>query len=143
MTHLTLRLDWSEQDLYGHINNVSYFKYQQAARVNFWEAIGLTAQDGTEGLGPLLAAANMRFVLPLHYPGTVRLETEVSFLKNTSFGLHHRMYDEAGTLCAEGEDVVVAFDYSAGEKKLIPDSLRALLESHLGSSEATPAPRES
>ena len=131
MTHLTLRLDWSEQDLYGHINNVSYFKYQQAARVNFWESIGLAAQDGRSGLGPSLAAVNTRFIRPLHYPGTVRLETEVSFVKHTSFGLRHRMYDEQGTLCAEGEDVVVVFNYGSGAKKPIPGDLRAKLTEHM------------
>lgn len=131
MTHLTLRLDWSEMDLYGHINNVSYFKYQQAARVAFWETIGLTAQDGDVGLGPLLAAVNMRFVKALHYAGSVRLETGVRFVKNTSFGLVHRMLNDEGELCAEGEDVVVIWDYRLGEKKVIPVALRALLEEHL------------
>lgn len=130
MTHLTLRLDWSEQDLYGHINNVSYFKYQQAARVAFWEGVGLTAQDGKSGLGPALAAVNMRFIRPMHYPGTVRVETEVMFVKTTSFGLRHQMYDAAGVLCAQGEDVVVAFDYGVGEKALIPEHLRARLSTH-------------
>ena len=131
MTRLTLCLDWSEQDLYGHINNVSYFKYQQAARVAFWEAIGLTAQDGKTGLGPALAAVNMRFIRPLHYPGSVRLETDVTFVKNTSFGLRHRMFDSTNMVCAEGEDVVVVFDYAAGAKHPIPADLRALLETHL------------
>jgi acyl-CoA thioester hydrolase len=131
MTHLTLRLDWSEQDLYGHINNVSYFKYQQAARVAFWEAIGLTAQDGKSGIGPALAAVNMRFIRPLHYPGTVRLDTEVTFVKTTSFGLRHRMYNSAGVLCAEGEDVVVTFNYAVGEKQSLSPELRALLNEHL------------
>jgi acyl-CoA thioester hydrolase len=141
MTQLTLRLDWSEQDLYGHINNVSYFKYQQASRVNFWEAVGITAQDGKSGLGPMLAAVNMRFIKPLHYPGMVRIETSVVFIKNTSFGLMHQMYNERGELCAQGEDVVVAFDYRAGEKREIASDLRAMLESHVSTSDsATPTP---
>ena len=137
MTHLTLRLDWSEMDLYGHINNVSYFKYGQAARVNFWETIGLTAQDGKSGLGPSIAAVNMRFIRPLHYPGTIKVETEVLFVKNTSFGLRHRMFNDENILCAEGEDVVVVFDYGMGEKTPIPTVLRTLLEAHLGTEQET------
>ena len=38
---LTLRVDWSEMDLFGHINNVMYAKYIQSARVNFVEKIGI------------------------------------------------------------------------------------------------------
>ena len=39
---LQLRLDWSEMDLFGHINNVSYFKYIQASRVHYWEQSGIS-----------------------------------------------------------------------------------------------------
>ncbi len=38
---LRLRIDWSEIDLFGHVNNVATLKYVQAARVNCLEALGL------------------------------------------------------------------------------------------------------
>lgn len=131
MTALTIRIDWSEQDLYGHVNNVSYFKYQQAARVNFWEAIGLIAVGAGQSAGPMLAEAGIRFLKPLHYPGSIRIETVVSFLGNTSFGLEHMMYNENNELCASGKDAVVLFDYNKMEKMPISTSLRELLETHL------------
>ncbi|MCE3258723.1 MAG: hypothetical protein K0S12_364, partial [Bacteroidetes bacterium] len=34
-TEIKIQLDWSEMDLFGHVNNVAYFKYIQAARVNY------------------------------------------------------------------------------------------------------------
>lgn len=34
-TSLELRIDWSEMDLFGHVNNVAFFKYVQASRVNY------------------------------------------------------------------------------------------------------------
>ena len=135
MTTLSLRIDWSEQDLFKHVNNVSYFKYQQAARVNFWEAVGLSAAEGEASLGPMLAAASIRFLKPLHYPGSVRIDTLISFIRNTSFGLEHRMYNNANDLCAIGEDAIVVFDYGKNEKQKIPTELRILLESHQQHSE--------
>lgn len=36
-TELNLRIDWSELDLFGHVNNVMYAKYMQASRVHFME----------------------------------------------------------------------------------------------------------
>lgn len=58
-----LRLDWSEMDLFGHINNVAYFKYLQAARVHFWEEMGLL-QNGKPGqVGPMLASAKCVYAL--------------------------------------------------------------------------------
>ncbi len=36
-----IRIDWSEIDLFGHINNLAIMKYVQSARVNYLELIGL------------------------------------------------------------------------------------------------------
>ena len=30
-TQITLRIDWSELDLFGHVNNVAFHKYAQTA----------------------------------------------------------------------------------------------------------------
>ena len=127
---LTLRLDWSEMDLFGHINNVSYFKYLQASRVHFWESLGIHRLHETHGIGPALAKTSCSFVKPLHYPGNIRIVVTVDWTKNSSFQLHHRIYDANETLCAEGEDVVVLFDYRQNKKFLLTEEQIALLETY-------------
>ena len=42
---LEIKLDWSEMDLFGHINNVAYFKYAQSARVNYLESVGINTAN--------------------------------------------------------------------------------------------------
>lgn len=132
-THeLTLRLDWSEMDLFGHINNVSYFKYLQASRVDFWESLGIHRLHKEHNIGPALAKTSCSFLRPLHYPGTVRIELHVEWIKNSSFQLHHSIYDVNNTLCAEGEDVIVLFDYNKQEKYLLTPEMVAQLEEYKG-----------
>jgi acyl-CoA thioester hydrolase len=118
---LHLRLDWSEMDLFGHINNVSYFKYLQASRVHFWEALGLNQLYKDENIGPALAKTCCSFLKPIHYPGNIRIELKVEWIKNSSFQLHHYLYDSNDVLCAEGEDIVVLFDYTKKEKFLLKE----------------------
>ena len=127
---LILRLDWSEMDLFGHINNVSYFKYLQASRVNFWEMLGMNKLHEEEGIGPSLARTTCNFLKPLYYPGTIRIELNVDWIKNSSFQLHHRIYDANDTLCAEGEDVVVMFDYRKNQKFLLREEQVAQLSEY-------------
>lgn len=43
-TEINLRIDWSDIDLLGHVNNVSYFRYIQASRVNYLELTGFLEQ---------------------------------------------------------------------------------------------------
>ncbi|MBS1774274.1 MAG: acyl-CoA thioesterase [Bacteroidetes bacterium] len=120
---LPLRLDWSEMDLFGHINNVSYFKYVQAARVNYWETIGINSLK-EDGIGPMLLSTSCRFQKPLFYPGNIVIESSVTYMKNTSFGISHRILNSDNELAAEAEDVIVMYDFDANEKVLISDALR-------------------
>lgn len=125
---LSLRLDWSEMDMFGHINNVSYFKFIQASRVHYWETIGLTDLHGKISIGPMLASTSCRFLKPLFYPGAITLEACVNFMKNTSFGIHHRILNADGVVCAEAEDVIVMYDFSKNEKVTIPAAIRGVVE---------------
>src|SRR5688572_2335570 len=124
MTELKLRIDWSEIDIFGHVNNVMFFKYLQAARVNYWDLIGLSASYEKEQLGAMLASTQCNFKLPLFYPGNILIQTKVEFIKNTSFGFEHMVMNEKGEIAAEGKDVIVVYDYTRGVKAEIPEWLR-------------------
>src|SRR4051812_11214842 len=93
-TELILRIDWSEMDLFGHVNNVSFFKYIQAARVNYWEKIGLTQHHNSNNKGPMLASAACRFKQPLFYPGSVMIRSRLGFIKTTSFSIEHLLLND-------------------------------------------------
>ena len=125
---LQLRLDWSELDLYGHVNNVAYFKYLQASRIHYWEQIGLASLHESEGIGPMLAATHCDFRKPLHYPGHITIKASITEMRHTSFRIAHRIFDSEGALAAEGHDVIVLFNYRKGLKEAIPQTLRTIVE---------------
>lgn len=125
---LPLRLDWSEMDLFGHINNVSYFKYIQASRVNYWEVTGLAATFEETKIGPILLSTGCQFIKPLHYPGDIVVEARMEFMKNTSFGIHHRILNSKGEIAAEAHDVIVTYDFSKNEKTTLQTEFRRAVE---------------
>jgi acyl-CoA thioester hydrolase len=125
---LPLRLDWSEMDLFGHINNVSYFKYIQASRVNYWESIGLTQLHSEMKLGPILASTSCNFLKPLFYPGDIVVQCSLSFIKNTSFGIRHQILNSDGEIAATADDVIVLYDFIKNEKVAMPADLRQKIE---------------
>src|SRR5688500_10852052 len=127
-TELRLRIDWSELDLFGHVNNVMYFKYLQAARVNFWDLTGLSSSYEKDKLGAMLLSAQCQFKQPLFYPGNILIKTNVQFIKNTSFGLTHSVLNHKNELVATGEDVIVLYNYNTHVKSEIPDWLRGNIE---------------
>ena len=121
---LNLRLDWSEMDIFGHINNVMFMKFIQASRVNYWEKIGISGQFKETGIGPMLASTSCQFKKPLFYPGNITVEAKVISIGTTSFKLNHRILDQNGELAAIGEDVVVLFDFKRNEKVVIPEEIK-------------------
>jgi len=127
-TTLDLRIDWSEMDVFGHINNVAFFKYIQASRVNYWEKIQLTKLHAQTNIGPMLASTGCDFKKPLFYPGNIQVLAKLDFLKNTSFGLSHIILDSAGDIAAIARDVVVLYDFNANTKATIPADLRENME---------------
>jgi acyl-CoA thioester hydrolase len=125
---LKLRIDWSELDLFAHVNNVMYAKYIQAARVNFMEKVGIIKSYEDHKIGFMVAATSILFYKPLFYPGTITIRTTVKETKNTSFILEHDIFNDEDVLCARGEDVIVYFDFNKQEKLMLTLGLLKLLK---------------
>ena len=109
------RIDWSDLDLLGHVNNIAFSRFFQAARVEYCGHIGLNVYQGMT-TGPILAASRVQFITQLFFPGDVRILTRIKKTGGTSVVMEHALYDDKGTLCAFAEDVVVRFDFKAGTK---------------------------
>jgi len=125
---LSLRIDWADLDLFGHVNNVMFVKYVQAARVNYWEQIGLYQQFLETNIGPILASLSCQYKKPLHYPGSITIYSSMRFIRNTSFSLQHVITDEHEDIAAEAEDVMVMYDFNKNEKIPFPDHFRGKAE---------------
>ncbi len=125
---LQLRIDWSELDYFGHVNNVSFFKYIQAARVNYWEQAGINTMHRETNVGPMLASSKCDFKQPLFFPGQVIIHSRMEFIRNTSFGIHHQLKNDKGETVAEAHDVMVMFDFTTNKKVAFPESIREWVE---------------
>lgn len=128
MLELKIRLDWSEMDMFQHINNVSYFKFAQANRINILETVGLQKSFTETGVGPTLAHTECDFKKELSYPGNVIIRSSIKEIRNTSFVIQHQFYNDNDELCANATDVIVVYDYDNGIKESIPSEIREQLE---------------
>lgn len=122
----TSRIDWSDLDLLGHVNNIAFSRFFQAARVEYCGHIGMNVYLGMK-TGPILAASRVQFTAQLFFPGNVRILTRIRKAGGTSIVLEHALFDDRGTMCAFAEDVVVRFDFKAGTKIPLGDEIRAMI----------------
>lgn len=122
--NIELRIDWSEIDLFGHVNNIAILRYVQTARVNCLEAIGLMQSQAKDKIGPILASTSCQFRKPLFYPGKVTIHSSVDQIKNSSFRVRHSVCNSNREIVAEAQDIIVLFDFHKQNKLTIPNELR-------------------
>ena len=58
----TVRIDWSDLDLLGHVNNIAFSRFFQAARVEYCGHIGMNVHQGM-ATGPILAASRVQLIV--------------------------------------------------------------------------------
>jgi acyl-CoA thioester hydrolase len=115
---------WGEMDALGHMNNVSYFRYFEQARISWFDSLKIDYRPGSEG--PILGTLSCRYVRPAVYPADIELTTYVGKAGRSSFSMCHDMYlaGDPGMLFAQAQAVMVWIDISDGKSRPLPDWMR-------------------
>ncbi|MCB0769051.1 MAG: acyl-CoA thioesterase [Flavobacteriales bacterium] len=129
---LELPVAWGEQDAFGHLNNVVYFRYFENVRMHFLQRIGVLRSHDEDGIGVILAHTACDFERPVVWPARLRISTGCTAVGNTSFTLTYLIQDEAGNTVATGTSVQVMYDYTHHRKVPVPKAVRQAIKA-LGS----------
>lgn len=124
----TIATRWMDNDIYGHVNNVTYYSYFDTVIGNF-----LIREGGLDPLrGPVIGFAvenGCRFHAALTYPDTVHVGLRVGRLGTSSaryeIGIFRNDDDAA---CADGHFVHVFVDRITQRPVAMPASIRQALE---------------
>ncbi len=130
--HLVQRLEvpiaWGEQDAFGHLNNVYYFRYMESVRMYYLDRIGVLRSLAETGTGVILASTTCDYLAPVHWPCTLIAHTGCSKVGHTSFTMDYLIARADGTPVAKGSSVQVMYDYRAGTKVPVPETLREAIQ---------------
>lgn len=119
---------WSDNDIYGHVNNVTYYSYfDTAANRYLIEEGGLDIGDGS--IVGYVVSSGCEYHAPITYPEPVEAGLRVDRLGNSSvqYGLAiFRQGDDEAV--AHGHFVHVFVNRAENKSVPIPESLRTALE---------------
>jgi acyl-CoA thioester hydrolase len=119
---------WGEMDAFGHVNNVAYFRYFESARIAYFAALDYMGLMQSTGIGPILAATDCRFRLPLEYPDQLTVGARVTEVQVDSFLMRYIVTSgRHGQVAAEGHGRIVSFDYENKCKAPLQAELRERL----------------
>ncbi len=118
---------WGEMDALGHMNNASYFRYFEQARISWFDSLSIDYRPGSEG--PILGSISCRYLKPAVYPVEFELTTWIGEAGRSSFRMWHELY-RAGMPAeryAEAQAAMVWIDISEGRSRPLPDWMLRLL----------------
>lgn len=120
---------WGEMDAFRHLNNTTYFRYFESGRIAYFERLNLFEYMETTGVGPILAATSCRFKIPLTYPDYVSIGTRVSQIEEDRFTMEYYVVSHRyQKIAAEGNGLIVCFNYSENQKAPLPAELKKRIE---------------
>jgi acyl-CoA thioester hydrolase len=116
---------WGEMDSFQHVNNIVYLRYFESARIAYFDRLKLMEYLKETGIGPILASVQCKFKIPLTYPDTVSVGTRVSKIEDDRFGMEYFLASQKHQkIAAEGEGIVVAFNYLENVRALLPEDVK-------------------
>jgi acyl-CoA thioester hydrolase len=111
----------------GHVNNAVYFTYIEHARTDYLMRVMRVKR--IDEVDWIVATASLAFKRPVAYGDPIEVRVRPTKIGTTSFTLFYEIRDTRDDgLVAEGETVIVMFDYGKHEKKPIPAVVRKRLE---------------
>jgi acyl-CoA thioester hydrolase len=122
---------WGEMDAFQHVNNAVYFRWFESARIAYFREVGFVAEGAgiPSGVGPILAATDCRYRIPLTYPDRVSIGARVRDLEPDRFVMEYAVVSHAaGALAASGTGRIVSYDYDTRTRAPLPDEVRRRIE---------------
>jgi acyl-CoA thioester hydrolase len=120
---------WGQMDAFRHLNNTAYFRFFESGRIAYFERLDLLEYMEVSGVGPILAATNCRFKIPLTYPDSVSIGTRVPEVQDDRFTMEYFVVSHKHQkVAAEGTGLIVCFNYKENKKTALPAELKKRIE---------------
>ena len=126
---VTIPIQWGDQDAFGHVNGVMYFRWFETARVEYLHRAGLAHLMTNDSIGPILASIKCDYRRQLSHPDTILVSAGITGIGKSSLKMAHLIYSQAQqAIVAQGDSTIVVFDYASQKPTRVPDDVRAKIE---------------
>ena len=124
---MVIPIRWGDMDAMGHVNNVSYFRYMETTRIDWFRSLNVQPDALSEG--PIIVNAFCNFYRQLVYPGDIRMRMYASDPARSTFETWTtmEMAHEPGVIYAAGGATTIWVDFQAQKSVPLPEFIRQLV----------------
>lgn len=132
---LEVRVHWGDMDAMQHVNNIIYLKWVESTRLLLFEQLMKGETAGVAEIGPILAWSDIKYIAPVVYPDTVKIDFDVVRLKEDRLECQAHLYSTAqNRLVAISKNTIKAYNIKKLKKAEIPSHWIRQLREHYGES---------
>ena len=119
---------WMDNDIYGHVNNVTYYSYFDTAANQYLIEEGGFDIHNAKVVG-FVVASSCEYLSPITYPEKIEVGLRVKRLGTSSVTYALGVFKEGDELAsAHGSFTHVFVERASGESVTIPDEVRLALQ---------------
>jgi len=120
----TIKVAWGEMDAFGHVNNVTYVRYFESARADYFTKMKIwdSPQKPVES-GPVLTHLEMDYRKQVVFPADIDVTLEISHISSRGFEILTSMWNQSGECVLTGKADFVWIDFRTGKPTKVPDAL--------------------
>lgn len=130
-----MRVHWGDMDAMQHVNNIIYLKWVESTRLLLLEQLMKGETAGVAEIGPILAWSDIKYIAPVVYPDTVKIDFDIVRLKDDRLECQAHLYSTAqNRLVAISKNTIKAYNIKELKKAEIPSHWIRQLREHYGES---------
>ncbi len=113
---------YSETDMSGHVNNISYFIYFEQGRIDYLEHLGLAETLFDQDSMAVVADLECKFLMQTYIHDRLRLYVRTAKVGRSSLDIEYALVEEAsGALKAAARGAMVHIDRQSGKSRPLPE----------------------
>lgn len=129
----SIKVRFSETDMFGHLNNTVPFTYFEQARIEYFKSLGMMQDwvDTKHETIPVVADLQCDFLHQVFFDEKLNIKVKANKIGNSSVDIHYLGLREDGVPCFTGRGTVVQISRLSGKPVAWTEEMRELFNDGL------------
>jgi len=116
-----LVVQWGDMDAAQHVNNVTYLKWVESARIAYFFRLNNDKLHDGDNVGPVVAFQDCKYIRPVTFPDTVLVGVKRIEILEDRIVLETKIFSKAqNRIVAVSNSQIVSYDYKRRIKAPLP-----------------------
>ena len=129
--HFNYPVHWGDMDAAQHVNNLVYLRWAESARLDFFELMFEQKYDFSNGIGPILAWQDCKYIFPITHPDHIVVGVRLLEVLEDRFTLEAGIFSQRhDRIAAISKQTIMAYDYGTLKKAPLPEAWTAAMNNN-------------